>query len=320
MGDVIHNFPVVTDLLRAFPHIEIDWITEAPYVELARLHPGVKDVFPLHLRAAKANWFSPSAWRTLATDKAALAGRRYDAVLDTQGLVKSALIARWVTGANAPVIGYSRAVAREPMAARFYQRAFDIARDQHAVARNRALAAAAFGYSLTTAVDYGIVAPRHTAWQTLPAPYAVLLHATSRADKQWPHAHWIALGKWLSANGLLAVLPWGNAAEKSISEELAKEIPNALVPPSLPLAAAAAMLAGATRVVGVDTGLAHLAVALGRPTIGLFITTRPAATGLYGGGGAVNLGGGTAQSPSTPSVADVVAAMQLDHIKNRVHA
>jgi heptosyltransferase I len=312
MGDVIHNFPVVTDLVRAFPGIEIHWVTEAPYVELVSLHQGVKQVFPVHLRALKKKWYSPAMWQLLFDDKAAVVQENYDAVLDTQGLIKSALIARWGAGAKTPIMGYSRSVVREPLAARFYHRTFDISRAQHAVARNRALAAAAFGYVPSAEVDYGISAPRDAAWHAPHQPYAVLLHATSRADKQWPQLHWIALGKTLNERGIHVVLPWGNPAEKQTSEALAAAIPMSGVPPSLSLVAAASLLAGASHVVGVDTGLTHLAVALQRPTVGIYTTTLPELTGLFGGMNAINLGGGTPLQPHVPSVGDVAVALKLD--------
>jgi heptosyltransferase I len=313
MGDVIHNFPVVTDLVRAFPGIEIHWVTEAPYVELVSLHPGVTRVFPLHLRALKKKWYSLATWQMLFDDKAAVTRENYDAVLDTQGLIKSALIARWGVSAKTPIMGFSPSVVREPFAARFYQRTFDIGRAQHAVARNRALAAAAFGYAPGAEVDYGISAPRDAAWQPPHQPYAVLLHATSRADKRWPQSHWIALAKTLNERGIHVVLPWGNPAEKQTSEALAAAMSMSSVPPALSLAAAASLLAGASHVVGVDTGLTHLAVALQRPTVGIYTTTLPELTGLFGGMNAINLGGGTPLRPHVPSVGAVAVALKLDN-------
>jgi heptosyltransferase I len=332
MGDVIHNFPVVSDLARAFPGVEIDWLTEAPYAELVGIHPSVRQVFPVHLRALKKHWLSPAAWRVLRDDKARVKAQalqqKYDAVLDTQGLVKSALLARWGVTQGTPIIGYSRDVARESLAARFYTRAFNIANDQHAVQRNRELAASAFGYVPPSVLDYGIAAPDQSEWRSRSsprsspnnAPYVVLLHATSRADKQWPLPYWQELGTILAANGVQSILPWGAAEERITSEKIAAGIPNALIPPPLKLSAAAAMLAGAIRIVGVDTGLAHLAVALKRPTVGLYITTRPSLTGLLGGESglerAINLGGGTPAQPSLPTVQDVVDALKLQQLQH----
>jgi heptosyltransferase-1 len=303
LGDVIHNAPVVSDLARAIPGIEIDWVTEAPYAGLAALHPGVKRVFPLRLRALKKNWWTPSAWTDFLDDRRALANA-YDLILDTQGLLKSALVAR---AAHGPIAGFSASSVREPMAVRFYDRTLEVARDQHAVARNRQLAAAAFGYALAEPVDYGLRAP--TATTKDGRPYCVLLHATSRADKSWPVADWIALGKTLNARGFGVVLPWGNAAEKRTSEQIAAALNEATVPSALSLTEAATLLAGATGVAGVDTGLSHLAVALGRPTVGIYVSTQPALTGLYGSLQAINLGSGNREQPGAPDVETVVAAM-----------
>jgi heptosyltransferase I len=310
MGDVIHNLPVVTDLHRAFPAIEIDWVTEAPYAELVALHPKVKQIFPIHLRALKKQWWRLSLWAQFREERNRLATQQYDCVIDTQGLVKSAMVAR---GANQPISGFSKSVAREPMAARFYARAFDIAREQHAVERNRLLVAAAMGYKISTLVDYGLnVQMPRPAWLSGHS-YIVLLHATSRADKEWPITSWVALAKKLNDRGLMVVLPWGNENEKGVSEKIAAEVNHVIVPPAMNLAEAAKLLANATGVVGVDTGLAHLAVAFDRPTVGIYVSTEPALTGLYGNTSAINLGGGSMSQLSNPSMEAVFAAL-LPHL------
>ena len=306
MGDVIHNLPVVTDLLRVFPEIKIDWVAEAPYAEVIKLHPGVSQALKIHLRWIKKSWWRDAPWLQLERDRQALVEEDYDAVLDTQGLFKSVMVARWV---EAKRYGYSRQSAREPFASRFYDRTFNVPKDEHAVTRNRMLAAAAFGYVLPAQLDYGIHAnPERPAWLTV-MPYTVLLHATSRADKQWPQAHWAALGQQLNQRGLHIVLPWGNAAEKQMSEAIAAQLEHVTVAPAMSLAEAATVLAGAASVAGVDTGLAHLAVALGRPTVGVYVSTAPALTGLFGSAHAVNLGGGSKSAPSVPTVDAVLNAL-----------
>jgi heptosyltransferase I len=311
MGDVIHNFAVVSDLARIAPDIQIDWATEAPYVPLVRLHPAVKHVFPVRLRAVKKRWSTLGTWRDLATDRGAIRAANhaapYDLVIDTQGLVKSAIVAGW---AGRPIAGFDRDTAREPLAARWYQQHIHVPRNQHAVERNRQLAAGALNYAVPAQLEYGIAAqtPRPT-WLSSPR-YAVLLHATSRENKAWPVAHWVMLGRELHARGIDVVLPWGSAAEHAVSEQLARELPGACVPPAMSLDVAATVLAGAVVVVGVDTGLAHLAVALGRPTIGIYVSTTPALTGLHGGASAINLGGGTSNLPQPPTFADVWARVQ----------
>ena len=308
LGDVLHNLPVVSDLARAMPAIEIDWVTEAPYAQLLALHPQVRRVYTTHLRDLKKRFWSPSAWSTFMADKAQLSGQTYDTILDTQGLIKSALVARF---ANGPIGGFSGETAREPLAARGYDQQVAVPCDLHAVERNRRLAAGIFGYDLSEAVNYGLRVPPGLANAMLPTPYVVFLHATSRADKMWPQTHWIALAECLRRHqqGVGLVLPWGNAAEKRVSERLASAIPAAIVPPAMSLLNAATLLANARGVVGVDTGLAHLSVALARPTVGLYVTTSPALTGLYGSDIAINLGGGTPKRPVMPSVDDAWGAL-----------
>ena len=314
MGDVLHNLPVVSDLARAYPEIEIDWVTEAPYADLLALHPNVRRVIPTHLRELKKHWWSPTAWSIFFDDKAQLKGRTYDTILDTQGLIKSALVCRW---ANGPAAGFSRESAREPLAAYGYDRHIAVPRALHAVERNRRLAAGIFGYEPNQRVDYGLRL-QVSAQSASPAqPYVVFLHASSRADKLWPELHWVALGQRLRDSGIGVVLPWGNANERGTSERLASAISGAMVPPTMSLLEAAAMLSQARGVVGVDTGLAHLSVALARPTVGLYLTTSPALTGLYGSGSAVNygsdlainLGGGSPQRPVVPGVDDAWCAL-----------
>jgi heptosyltransferase-1 len=107
----------------------------------------------------------------------------------------------------------------------------------------------------------------------------VLLHATARPEKEWPEALWIALGQALAVRGLEVVLPWGTEPERQRSARLAAAIPGARVPERRPLDAVAQLIAGASLVVGVDTGLMHLAAALQVPLVAVFVGTEP---GLYG--------------------------------------
>ena len=307
LGDVLHNLPVVSDLARAYPDIEIDWVTEAPYAGLVALHPSVRNVFTVQLRDLKKHWWSAAAWSAFFDLRKQLGRQEYDVILDTQGLVKSAMVARWAKGA---IAGFSAETVREPLAARAYDRKITVPRDLHAVERNRRLAAGVFGYELGSTVDYGLRRPAPLGNALAVSPYAVFLHATSRANKMWPEANWIALGQLLREIGVGVILPWGNVAEKQVSDRLASAIPDAVVPPVLSLLEAAALLAEARAVVGVDTGLAHLSVALARPTVGIYLTTSPALTGLYGNDFAVNLGGGTTQQPADPVVDDAWQALQ----------
>jgi heptosyltransferase-1 len=298
LGDVVHNLPVVADIRAALPGAAIDWMVEENFAAIPRLHPGLRAVIPVSVRRWRGAWWRRGTRSEIAALRARLQDRPYDAVLDTQGLLKSALLAR---AARGPRHGLDWASAREPLSW-LYDRTYSVSWAQHAVERNRELAARALGYVKPGHVDSGIAAARD------PGPgmeYAVLLHATSARSKLWPEAAWVALAGRLAALGMRAVLPWGNAEERARSARLSAAMPGSRVPEALSLDEAAKLLAGARLVVGVDTGLTHLAGALGVPTLGIYTATDPAATGLYGCARALNVGG----MHRVPAVSEVVTAI-----------
>ena len=303
LGDVIHNLPVVSDLRRAFPEATIDWCVEESFAEIPRLHPEVAEVIPVAIRRWRKHLGSMQTWSEMRAFRRRIKTTAYDAVLDTQGLIKSGLICRLAYGTR---YGYAAEVARERHAARFYDKTFVIPPNAHAVVRNRWLGAAAFDYPVDFPLDYGIAAPEiDLPWLTAEH-HAVLLTATSRDDKLWPEAHWIALGQSMKKRGLSPILPSGSAAERARAERIAAAIPGAVVAPRLTLRELAALIGRATLAVGVDTGLAHLATALRVPTIALYVATDPALTGVLGSGFFRNLGG----IGQTPSVAEVLNATE----------
>lgn len=304
LGDVVHHLPAVTELVERRADAHIGWVVEEAYLDLVKLHPAVKEAFALNLRSLRRNPLRASAWRSMAATRRGLARPRWDYVVDAQGLMKSAMVARF---ARRPTFGLDAASARERLASRAYDVKVRVPRDMHAVERNRALVAEIFGYAPTGAPRYGIAsASARPEWAPV-SPYAVMLHAASRAKKRWPDERWIALGRLLAESGVIPVFPGGSAAERVIAAKLAAAVPSALAAPAMSLGEAAALLAHSERVIGVDTGLTHLAVALGRPTIGIYCASDPGLTGLRGGADAVNIGG----MGQSPLVGEVAAAMGL---------
>lgn len=303
LGDVLHNLPVVSDIVRHFPAAQIDWLVEESFAVLPKLHPAVQKVIPVAVRRWRKSIFKPATWNEIGMMGRNVAQQEYDFVIDTQGLIKSAWLTRQARGVRC---GFDKASAREPLAAAAYQRVFAVAKGRHAVERNRQLVAQALGYAIDYPADYGIQSPAlpRPAW--LPAgEYAVLLHATSRDDKLWDEANWVELGRYFQAKAIFCVLPWGSATEQARSQRLAARIPNAVIPPRLGLNNIAALLGEAHAIIGVDTGIAHLAAALDKPTVGIYTATDPVLTGLYAGKRAVNLGG----IQRAPTVVEVVAAL-----------
>ena len=293
LGDVVHNCPAVSDVARAIPGAEIDWVVEEPFAPVAKMHSSVRRVITVAVRRWRSALWNPAVWGEIGAVRRAIGAERYDAVIDTQSLLKSALIASWAQGARH---GLDSASAREPLAARFYDTRHAVPRALHAVERNRRLAAAALGYS-PGPLDYGLraVAPSRDA-------AVVFLTMTSRDDKLWPEENWVALGREL---GVPPVLPWGSDAERQRAERIARSLPGARVPQRMTIEQLGTLFSASQAVVGVDTGLTHLAAALGTRTVGIYCGSDPALTGIHGAPRAVNLGA----LGRAPTVAEVLKAL-----------
>jgi heptosyltransferase-1 len=301
LGDVVHNCPAVSDVACCVPGAIIDWVVEEPFDEVAALHRSVRRVIPVAIRRWRGELLSAATWSGFGRFRRALRGERYDFVIDSQGLVKSALVAAFARGRKH---GFDRGSAREPLAARFYGTQHAVPVGLHAVERNRRLAAAVLGYTPEGACDYGLRVAADLPVEAR-APFALLLTMTSREDKLWPEAHWCSLGVALEARGVQCLLPWGTEEERHRCERIAAAVRGALVPRRMTLAELARLASKAQCVVGVDTGLAHLAAALDVPVVGLYCGSDPALTGLYGSERVLNLG----SMGKPPSVKEVLEAL-----------
>src|SRR5712692_3519495 len=133
LGDVVHHCPAVSDAARRLPAAEIDWVVEEPFAAIAAMHASVRGVVPVALRRWRRQWWRPSTWGEIAAFRRRLSAERYDAVIDTQSLIKSALVSACALGERH---GMDAASAREPLAARFYQHRHAVPRELHAVERN----------------------------------------------------------------------------------------------------------------------------------------------------------------------------------------
>src|SRR5262245_45689142 len=301
LGDVIHHMPALTEARRQRPRARFSWVVEEPFAPLVRIHPAVSEVIPIASRRWRRAMAAPSTWGEIAGFARAVRARSYDEVIDTQGLLRSALVARLAHGRRH---GYDASSIREPAAAWFYDIKHRVSRGLHAITRNRMPSGLALGYVPDRDTDFGL--SRNAIRQTSAAPYGILFHATARAEKEWPEAAWIALGRVLAAGGGSLLLPWGTEAEHARRKRIAAEVANARVPERQPLDRMAALIAGASFVIGVDTGLIHLAAALGVPLVAIFTASEPGLTGPMGSGPIAVVGGKHKQ----PSGADVVRAFE----------
>ncbi|MCB1801351.1 MAG: lipopolysaccharide heptosyltransferase I [Gammaproteobacteria bacterium] len=277
LGDLIHTFPALSDAAAALPGIRFDWLVEENFAEVPAWHPAVEQAIPIGLRRWRRGWRKAMASGEIRDLRRRLRAQGYDHVIDAQGLLKSAIPARW---ARAPVAGYDRRSAREPLASTFYSRRFAVPRQQHAIARIRQLFAQALDYPLAGGeVDYGLrFAHLHDASERR----LVFLHGTTWPSKHWPEPFWAELVHLASEAGYAVDLPWGDPDDRLRAERIISAAGGGRLLPHLSLTELARTLAGAQGVVGVDSGLAHLAAAVDTPAVTLYGPTRTDLTGALG--------------------------------------
>lgn len=312
LGDVLHNLPMVADILAHHPGARIDWVVEEGYVSLVRLNAQVHRIIPFALRRWRKGLGDPATRAEVKQFWRLLREEQYDYVFDTQGLLKTGIImgcARVAPGGQK--IGMANGgedSGYESLSRLFHSKSVYLPPRTHAVARGRLVAANALGYQIDSAPDFGLpAADAVTRPHWMPAaPYAVFFHGTARAAKKWASANWIAIGQQLAPMTIL--LPWGSAAEQAEAETLAAALPHARVLPKLSMDEAVTLARCASLVVGVDTGLTHIAAAFLRPTVELYCDSARWKTEGNWSDRIVNLGDAGAP-PSVPEVQDAIAQL-----------
>lgn len=277
LGDIIHTFPALSDAARAIPDIKFDWVVEESYAQIPGWHPAVDQVIPSAIRRWRKSWMKTwlhGEWRGFVRQ---LQQRDYDAVIDAQGLLKSALLTRKARGVKH---GLDHASAREPQASRFYDQTHHIGKDQHAVMRVRQLFAGSLGYDIQSmSLNYGLEVEANA---DIKNPTVVFLHGTTWPSKQWPLEFWQDLLHEAEASGKQVLLPAGNEVEREFCMGIAEASACANVLPAMDLSELAATLKAVQGVVSVDSGLAHLAAALDVPSVSLYGATSSKRTGTLG--------------------------------------
>lgn len=268
LGDIVHALPAVTDLKRHWPEARIDMAVDERFADIPRLHAGVDRVIPIALKRWKTKLSRASTWLELRHTVSQLRSQAYDQVIDLHGLNKSAMVA-WL--ARSPDrVGPAAAYCGEWLAPRLYHRHCNQSQAWLPVPRMRGVVAAALGRPCAEPLDYGLT---HT-WTGQATGEVMLIHSTSASDKLWPEENWIAVGRRLIAQGMRPVLPWGSEPEKERSARLAQAMgPAAELPPRRSISEWAQVISRSALVVGVDTGLTHLAAAAGVPCLALFAAT-----------------------------------------------
>lgn len=325
LGDVLHNLPIVWDLRARLPDAQIDWVVEEGYVHL--LTPllskdgfrGIDRIIPFGLRRWKKNLLKLSTWKQFFAFKGELQEVSYDIIIETQGLLKSAIVCSMARKSSSVVIaGLANATdfsGYEPIARSFYNQSVQVPKQCHAVDRSRWVMCSALDWSLlerSNAPQFypdqyiqSLKLPTKPISERLVSPYVLCFHSTAREAKRWPNSHWVALGKELASRGYQVVLPWGSSAEQAISKEIASQIPNVLVPPAFSIEDAFSVIAGAALTVGVDTGLTHLAAVLNKPTVEIYCDSPLWKTEGYWSSNIRNVG----DIGSAPTVIEVLHAV-----------
>lgn len=309
LGDVVHNMPVVADILRHYPDANIDWVVEESYASLVRLNPGVRKIIPVALRRWRKSLHAAQTRAEMRDFHHALRIETYDAVLDTQGLFKTGLVMRMARlapgGRRVGLANATEGSGYEAISRVFHTMSVPVGVRTHAVLRARLVAAAALGYALNGPADFQMQAPDvlHASW--LPSrPYAVFFHATARDAKRWDNASWLRVARMLNARGMPILLPWGSESERLAAQQLAQQMQDAQVLPKLSMMEAVLLAQRATLAIGVDTGLTHIAAAYNRPTIELYSDSPRWKTEGNWSPNIINLG----DSGAPPDVAEVEAA------------
>ena len=287
LGDVLHNLPIVWDIRARLPKAQIDWVVEEGYVHL--LTPllssdgfrGIDRIIPFGLRRWKKLAFSLRSWKQFFAFKKELQEVTYDVIIETQGLIKSALVCALANkSSDAMVAGLANATefsGYESISRMFYSQSVQVPLRCHAVDRSRFVACSALDWPLIDRSEKAQFYPASfiEAFSDMAAiglhkPYVLFFHSTAREAKRWGNTHWIELGKTLASLNYQIVLPWGSGAERVISQELALQIPGSIVPNSFSIEEAFSVIANAALVVGVDTGLTHLAAVLNKSTVEIY--------------------------------------------------
>lgn len=278
MGDIFHTFPAISDIKQHIPHAIIDWVVEDSFKEIVGWHPAVHNVIPIHLRRwvkqrKKSSWHEFKSWRH------DLRQQNYDMVIDAQGLLKSAVIAKCAK--SIAIHGYDKLSAREAVTHWFYRFKHQVDKEQHAVERTRQLVGKVLGYIPDEKLNFGIN-QNFTHIKKNPRKLIFII-GTSWVTKLWAADEWKALTQIALNAGFDVEIIWGSPEEQAIADGIIASCPGASRPEQrLSITTIAEKLVEAAGVVGLDTGFSHLAGALETPTIALYGATSPAKVGLIG--------------------------------------
>jgi heptosyltransferase-1 len=270
MGDLVHTHSALIEALKMHPGLRVDWVCEEAFVDIPPLCDAVDQVIPVAIRRWRHHWTSPTTYAEIRRFTHRLRSRSYDVVIDAQGLLKSAWIASLARCPSGVRVGFDWSSSRESLASLAYRRRVRAPAQWHAIERLRVLFAQALGY----ATRGGIAWRASTDSLALTDGFLMtgrevfFLHGTSRSEKSWASEQWVALGRELVHRGQPIMLPTGSEVEHRHAVAMAQAIgPQAHVLGATSIAGLSAMITRSAGAIGVDSGLMHLSVLLGKPTV-----------------------------------------------------
>jgi heptosyltransferase I len=312
LGDIVQALPVVADIKRAFPGVQVDWAADEAFAEVAHWSESLDRVLSAPLRRFKKarHWADFKAiWASIAE----LRAYRYDYIIDIHGVYKSAIIAFLARSSRR--IGYQNQDLGERGAAFAYTGRFGPRPQCNAWHGMRISTGEALGYEVEGPAIYNLRLPEPSSlpFGSNRAPVAALFHATSKDDKKWPLTHWAEVGRELAQRGFHVVLPWGSEGERAEAEQIAAQVPGAAVLPKMSVTEIAQMIDACALVVGTDTGFVHLAHALQKRTVMIFVATSPSHCGIESPFRSISIGDGQ----SVPPVSAALEAIDYVHTESR---
>lgn len=284
MGDLVHLLPALTDAQNALPGVCFDWVIDKNFQEVASWHPSVRRRILTEHRKWRSSLWKKATRQAIEKMIRTLREESYDLVIDAQGNFKSALIGHLAH--KKKIVGWDGASIPEWGAHYLYTKSYPASKKEHAIDRLRKLLAASLGYPCPSSPpDYGIdknALPPFSA-VALPKDFLVLVPIASTENKLWPEHAWKELIELITKELSLPIfLPWGSLPEKARAESLCATSPLVQVLPRLRLSELAALFLKARAIVSLDTGLGHIAAALGTPAVSLYGSTDPKRTGTIG--------------------------------------
>ena len=294
MGDILHALPAITALRHAHPGWVIDWVVEPGWRALLSAHPTAVNscrgpaqpvVDGLHMAPTKAWRRAPFSHKTISEIselRKKLKSTTYDAVLDLQGAVRSAVVAR-LTGCH------RRIGETEPRehAARWLFTEHVITHGSHVIEQDLELAEAVAGDALEFTKPWLPVDLAAEYWcdellgEESEDPVVLLNPGAGWGAKRWPLDRYAAVAAAL-ADGGFRVLVNAGPGEEPLAESIREQSAEAAMPLSCSLAQLIALTRRVALVIAGDTGPLHLACALGRPVVGIYGPTDPTRNGPFG--------------------------------------